>query len=72
MLADNNIIAIIIIIAEMTVSNVAGYLIGHRGQVRVACNLLFPHEDNIIPNKFIIFLRKAHSDEKTVPVVWLD
>ena len=71
MLADNNIIAIIII-AEMTVFNVAGYLIGHRGQARVACNVLLPHEDNIIPNKFIILLRKAHSDEKTVPVAWLD
>ena len=41
----------------------------HRGKAQVACNLLLPHEDNIL-NKFRIW--KEYSDEKTVPVAWLD
>ena len=51
----------------MAVFNVAR--LPHRGKAHMA--LLLPHEDNI-PNKFRIFERKAYSDEKTVPVAWLD
>ena len=54
---------IIIIIAETTVFNVAGYLIEERP---IGLKLLLPHSDNI-PNKFRILKEiKAHSDEKTV------
>ena len=39
------IIIIIIIVAEMAVFNAAGYL---RGKEQVACNLMLPHEENIL------------------------
>ena len=53
---------IIIILVEMTVFNMAGYLIEEmrRWPVITAFQTI---------NKFE---RKAHSDKKTVPVAWLD
>ena len=54
----------------MAVFNVAGYLIEERRRWPVIGGLL-PHGDNI-PNKFRILKKRHYSDEKTVPVAWLD
>ena len=60
---------IIIIIAEMAVFNVAGYLTEKRQRWPVI--LLLPHEDNI-SNKIRILKERHIHYEKTVPVAWLD
>ena len=48
----------------MAVFNVAGYLIEEKRRWPV----ITASTRDVIPNKFRIFERKAHSDEKTVPV----
>ena len=59
---------IIIIIAEMAVFNVAGYLIEERRRWSLITASQQGQYSKLIQN----FERKAHSDEKTVPVAWLD
>ena len=49
--------------AKMAVVNMTGY---HR-KAQVTCNLLLPHEDNIL-NKIQNLERKVYSDEKTIQV----
>ena len=60
--------SIIIIIAEMAVFYVAGYLIEERRRWPVITASPRGQHSKYIQN----FERKAHSDEKTVPVAWLD
>ena len=64
----NRLTIIIIIIAEMTVFNVAGYLIEERRRWPVITASPRGQYSKQIQN----FERNAHSDEKTVPVAWLD
>ena len=59
---------IIIIIAEMAVFNVAGYLIEERRRWPVITASPRGQHSKSIQN----FERKAYSDEKTVPVARLD
>ena len=59
------IIIIIIIIAEISVFNVAGYLIDERRRWPVIYWTIFK-----INSEFLE--RKAHSDEKNVPIAWFD
>ena len=61
-------VIIIIIIAEMAVFNVAGYLIEERCRWPLITASQQGQYSKLIQN----FERKAHSDEKTVPVAWLD
>ena len=62
------IIITIIIIAEMAVFNVAGYLIAERRRWPVITASPRGQYYKSIQN----LERNAHSDEKTVPVAWLD
>ena len=59
---------IIIIIAEIVVFNVAGYLIEERRRWPV----ITASRRGQYSKWILYFERKARSDEKTVPVAWLD